>query len=94
MEIAYKVTQNFGENYSTKGYFTNTDEFIDYMSEINSLRLGNHNVWVWDESNNSVSCVDEEGKVFNSLQEAIKFAVDYLQNNGNYFVFYNIYDHM
>lgn len=93
MEVAYKVTQNFGENYNTKGYFTNTDEFIEYITEINSLRLGNHNVWVWDENNNGISCVDEEGKVFNSLQEAIKFAVDYLQNNGNYFVFYNIYDH-
>lgn len=93
MEIAYKVTQNFGESYNIKGYFTNTDEFVEYITEINTLRLGNHNVWAWDESSNSVSCVDEEGKVFNSLQEAIEFAVEYLKNNGNYFVFYNIYDH-
>lgn len=93
MDIAYKVTHNFGKNYSTTGYFTNTDEFIDYITEINLLRLGNHNVWVWDESNNSISCVDEDGKIFNSLGEAITFAIEYLQKGHKYFVFYNIYDH-
>lgn len=93
MEIAYKVTQSFGENYCTKGSFTKVDDFVDYITEINTIRLGDHKVWVWDENSNCVSCVDEEGKIFNSLGEAISFAIEYLQKGNKYFVFYNIYDH-
>lgn len=92
MEIVYQISGN--KYQTTRGYLTKIDSFIiEYISKINEESFGNHKVWVWDEKNNCISCLDEEGKVFYSLKEAIEFAVDYVQNKGKYILFYNIYDH-
>lgn len=91
MQIAYKIT-NYVTGYETKGYFNSLSEFIDYLMSLGKDSLGIfNNEWVWD--NNLISCRDDEATVLNSFEEAMDFAVNYVQNKEEFCRIYNRYKH-
>lgn len=91
MQIAYKIT-NYVTGYETKGYFTNISEFLDYLMSLGKDSLGIFNKeWVWD--NNLISCRDDEATVLNSFEEAMEFAVNFVQNKEEFCRIYNRYEH-
>lgn len=91
MQIAYKIT-NYVTDYETKGYFNSLSEFIDYLMSLGKDSLGIfNNEWVWD--NNLISCRDDEATVLNSFEEAMDFAVNYVQNKEEFCRIYNRYEH-
>lgn len=91
MQIAYKIT-NYVTGYETKGYFTILNEFIDYLMSLGKDSLGIFNKeWVWD--NNLISCKDDDATVLHTFEEAMEFAVNYVQNKEEFCRIYNRYEH-
>lgn len=92
MKIHYNAKDVYSQ-YSTEGYYTDVDKFLEYILLLNGDRLGNHNVWAWSDINVELNDFNEENNILYSFEDAIRFATDYVQNKGKYCMLYNVEEH-